>query len=73
MKGTLYLCATPIGNLGDVSQRFLDTLSEVDIIACEDTRVTIKLLNHFNIKKKSVKRRIIHAMELMIGLEPTTC
>lgn len=52
MSGTLYLCATPIGNLSDVSKRFVDTLEMVDIIAAEDTRVTIKLLNHFNIKKQ---------------------
>ncbi len=52
MSGTLYLCATPIGNLSDVSKRFIETLELVDIIAAEDTRVTIKLLNHFNIKKQ---------------------
>lgn len=52
MSGTLYLCATPIGNLSDVSKRFVETLELVDIIAAEDTRVTIKLLNHFNIKKQ---------------------
>lgn len=46
----LYLCATPIGNLGDMSNRILDTLREVDLIAAEDTRNSIKLLNHFEIK-----------------------
>lgn len=52
MYGTLYLCATPIGNLGDVSQRFLDTIEMVDLVACEDTRVSLKLFNHFNLKKQ---------------------
>lgn len=48
--GTLFLCATPIGNLEDITLRVLRTLQEVDIIAAEDTRQTIKLLNHFNIR-----------------------
>lgn len=50
MTGTLYLCATPIGNLNDMTFRVLDTLREVDLIAAEDTRNSIKLLNHFEIK-----------------------
>ena len=54
MAGTLYLVPTPIGNLGDISQRMADTLAEVDFIAAEDTRVTIKLLNYLELKKPMV-------------------
>lgn len=49
MPGTLYLCATPIGNLGDMTPRAVETLRAVDVIAAEDTRNSIKLLNHFDI------------------------
>ena len=51
MSGRLYLVATPIGNLGDFSPRAVETLREVDFIAAEDTRVSLKLLNHFDVKK----------------------
>lgn len=54
MSGTLYLVATPIGNLGDLSPRAVETLEAVDFIAAEDTRVSLKLLNHFGVKKSLV-------------------
>lgn len=52
MSGTLYLCATPIGNLNDMTPRAVQTLEEADLIAAEDTRQTLKLLNHFGISTK---------------------
>ena len=51
MSGILYLVPTPIGNLGDISRRTAETLAAVDFIAAEDTRVSLKLLNHLGIKK----------------------
>lgn len=54
MAGTLYLVATPIGNLGDFSPRGVETLRAADFIAAEDTRVSVKLLNHFGVKKPLV-------------------
>ncbi len=54
MAGILYLVATPIGNLGDFSPRAVETLAQADFIAAEDTRVSVKLLNHFDIKKPLV-------------------
>ena len=54
MAGTLYLVPTPIGNLGDISPRMADTLAQAAFIAAEDTRVTVKLLNHLGLKKPMV-------------------
>ena len=54
MSGTLYIVATPIGNLGDLTPRAAETFAKADFIAAEDTRVTLKLLNHLGLKKPMV-------------------
>ena len=72
-NGCLYLVATPIGNLEDITVRALRILGEADLIACEDTRQTAKLLRHYNIDKKTVSyhehNEMTRAAELVIGLE----
>ena len=65
--GILYVVATPIGNLGDFSKRCIDTLNMVDLIACEDTRVSVNLLNYFDINKKLVSYHKFNEKEKSIS------
>ncbi len=75
-RGCLYLVATPIGNLEDITLRALRVLKEVDQIACEDTRHTLKLLNHFEIQKPLVSyhehNEVTRASELVFAMERGT-
>ncbi|MDR3170171.1 MAG: 16S rRNA (cytidine(1402)-2'-O)-methyltransferase [Treponema sp.] len=67
----LYIIGTPIGNLGDMSFRAVETLKQVDVVACEDTRRTLKLLSHFGIRVKLIScraRNEAHAAEKLIGI-----
>src|SRR4029434_460757 len=76
MAGTLFVVSTPIGNLEDITLRALRTLGEVDLIACEDTRHTRKLLAHFNISKPTLSYHTHNererAAELIARLEAGT-
>src|SRR5271166_6806443 len=71
--GTLYLVGTPIGNLEDITLRALKTLKSVDLIACEDTRQTLKLLSHYGVQKPTVSyhehNELTRAAELVVHLE----
>ncbi|MDO5724814.1 MAG: 16S rRNA (cytidine(1402)-2'-O)-methyltransferase [Tissierellia bacterium] len=64
MKGRLYICPTPIGNLEDISIRTLNILKECDFIACEDKRISIKLLNHYEIKKELISYHKFNEMQM---------
>src|ERR1041385_4426930 len=68
MAGTLYLVATPIGNLEDITYRALRVLREVDLIACEDTRHTRTLLNHYGINTKTISYHEHNERERAVAL-----
>ena len=68
MAGKLYVCATPIGNLGDMTPRVVETLQMVDLIAAEDTRNSIKLLNHFGIHTQMTSYHEYNKVEKAVAL-----
>lgn len=68
MTGKLYLCATPIGNLGDMTPRVVETLRMVDLIAAEDTRNSIKLMNHFEIRTPMTSYHEYNKVEKAVAL-----
>src|SRR4029434_5765477 len=68
LMGSLVIVATPIGNLSDISPRALEALRSADLIACEDTRQTIKLLNHFGIQKALVSYHDFNEEKKAAGL-----
>lgn len=73
MTGKLYLCATPIGNLGDMTPRVVETLRMVDLIAAEDTRNSIKLLNHFEIRTPMTSYHEYNKVEKAVALVGQMC
>ena len=69
--GTLFICATPIGNLSDISTRLTETLNKVDCIYGEDTRRVLKLLNHLNIKKPVYSYFVGNELEKLNEIDKT--
>ena len=68
LKNNLYIVSTPIGNLDDITLRALEVLKNTDIILCEDTRQSIKLLNHFKIKKKLISYHKFNEKKQLVNI-----